>query len=94
MRRAGEKMAIGGLPLKILKKLKGLTLLTPFKSIVLASAIGRGPMLDSKYLCKSLVGVLFGSIASIRYFYKKTNSIQIYVIILILNNYVRELNIY
>jgi hypothetical protein len=42
-RLAGEKINIGGFALKILKKLKGDKFGTPFLSIVLAKAIGRGP---------------------------------------------------
>jgi hypothetical protein len=42
-RRAGEKISIGGLELKTLKKLKGDKFGIPFLSIVLAKAIGRGP---------------------------------------------------
>jgi hypothetical protein len=42
-RLAGEKIAIGGLALKILKKLNGLRLGLPFSSKVLANAIGLGP---------------------------------------------------
>ena len=61
---AGENIAIGGFALKILKKLKGLTLLIPLESIVLASAIGLGAMLDNKYWCKSFVIILFGLISS------------------------------
>jgi hypothetical protein len=41
--RAGEKISIGGLELKTLKKLKGDKLGIPFLSTVLAKAIGRGP---------------------------------------------------
>jgi len=41
-------MHIGGFALKALKKLNGLKLGFPFLSIVLAKAIGRGPMLPSK----------------------------------------------
>jgi hypothetical protein len=41
-RRAGEKIRIGGLALKTLKKLNGETLALPFTSIVLAKAIGLG----------------------------------------------------
>ena len=60
---AGEKIAIGGFALNILKKLNGLTLLIPFESIVLANAIGLGPTLERRYLCKSFVAILFGSIS-------------------------------
>jgi hypothetical protein len=42
---AGEKTKIGGLALKTLKKLKGDKLGRPSASIVLAIAIGRGPIL-------------------------------------------------
>ena len=55
---AGEKIAIGGFALKILKKLNGLTFLFPFKSIVLANAIGLGPTIDKRYWCRSFVIIL------------------------------------
>jgi hypothetical protein len=42
-RLAGENINIGGFALKILKKLNGDKFGTPFLSIVLAKAIGRGP---------------------------------------------------
>jgi hypothetical protein len=38
----GEKIAIGGLVLKKLKKLNGLRFTFPFRSIVEAKQIGRG----------------------------------------------------
>jgi hypothetical protein len=38
----GEKMTMGGLDENKLKKLKGLRLIFPFLSIVLAKQIGRG----------------------------------------------------
>jgi hypothetical protein len=47
-RRAGEKTKIGGLALKTLKKLKGDKFGLPFLSIVLAKAIGLGPIADCK----------------------------------------------
>jgi hypothetical protein len=40
---AGEKMRIGGLALKTLKKLNGLKFTSPVELIVLAKAIGLGP---------------------------------------------------
>jgi hypothetical protein len=40
----GEKIAIGGLLVKKLKKLKGLRFTFPFKSIVEAKQMGRGAM--------------------------------------------------
>jgi hypothetical protein len=46
--RAGEKTKIGGLELKILKKLNGDKLGFPFLSTVLANAIGLG----ATALCK------------------------------------------
>jgi hypothetical protein len=49
-RRAGEKIRIGGLALKTLKKLNGETLALPFTSIVLAKAIGLQPTELCKYL--------------------------------------------
>jgi hypothetical protein len=41
--REGEKIAIGGLELKTLKKEKGARFGLPFSSIVLAKQIGLGP---------------------------------------------------
>jgi hypothetical protein len=42
MRRAGENTKMGGLLLKILKKLKGLKLGSPLRFTVEANAMGRG----------------------------------------------------
>lgn len=47
-RRAGEKMAMGGLLPKILKKLYGDKLEFPFASIVEAKQIGRGAIAPNK----------------------------------------------
>jgi hypothetical protein len=47
--RAGEKIKIGGLALKTLKKLKGAKFGFPSISIVEAKAIGRGPIAPNKY---------------------------------------------
>jgi len=47
-RRAGEKIIIGGLELKTLKKLKGLRFTLPSLSIVLAKQIGLGATAESK----------------------------------------------
>ncbi|MNL31110.1 hypothetical protein D3C87_1528810 [compost metagenome] len=41
---AGEKTHKGGLVLNILKKLKGLRLMFPFASMVVAKQMGRGAM--------------------------------------------------
>ena len=46
--RAGEKINIGGLALKTLKKLNGAKFAWPFPSIVDANAIGRGPIAPNK----------------------------------------------
>jgi hypothetical protein len=46
--RAGEKIKIGGLALKTLKKLKGARFLFPSRSTVEAKAIGRGPIDPNK----------------------------------------------
>ena len=46
--REGENITIGGLIEKILKKLKGLRLMLPFLSIVLAKQIGRGATADCR----------------------------------------------
>ena len=54
-RLAGEKIRVGGLDEKILKKLYGLRLGVPYSSTVLTKAIGRGPTAPSKILCLSLV---------------------------------------
>ena len=48
-RLEGEKTTIGGLELKILKKLNGDKLALPFSSNVLAKAIGLGPIAPCKY---------------------------------------------
>jgi hypothetical protein len=53
---AGEKIRIGGLALKTLKKLYGERLGLPSLSMVLAKAIGLGPIEPSKIPC--ICGVL------------------------------------
>jgi hypothetical protein len=50
-RLAGEKTTMGGLLLKILKKLNGLRLSFPSASTVLAKAMGRGPIAALKVAC-------------------------------------------
>jgi len=50
-RRAGEKIMIGGLALKTLKKLKGDKFTLPSPSTVLAKQMGRGATAPSKYPC-------------------------------------------
>jgi hypothetical protein len=60
--RAGEKINIGGLELKTLKKLNGLKFTSPFLLIVLAKAIGLGAMAVNRILCNCDVEILFGSI--------------------------------
>ena len=62
---AGEKIKIGGFPLKTLKKLNGLKLGIFFMSIVLARAIGLGPTELRRNSCTILVSVFLGSIFSI-----------------------------
>ena len=62
VRRAGEKIKIGGLALKTLKKLKGLKFTFPLESIVLAKAIGLGATAANSILCISVVEMEAGSI--------------------------------
>jgi hypothetical protein len=50
-----EKIRIGGLELKALKKLYGARLAFPFSSMVLAKAIGLGAIAPTIYWCKSLI---------------------------------------
>src|ERR1039458_3267672 len=64
--RAGEKIAIGGLVLKILKKLNGLRLGFPFLSIVLTNATGLGAMALDKYPCKAGIESSFGLSVNMR----------------------------
>lgn len=54
--RDGEKIKIGGLELKTLKKLKGDKLGRPLSSMVLANAMGLGPIAPNKYPCNLAVG--------------------------------------
>ena len=65
-RRAGEKTKIGGLELKILKKLKGDKFGLPFLSFVLAKAIGRGAIALCKYPCNFTGESSFGSSVNIK----------------------------
>ena len=58
---AGEKMRMGGFAENTLKKLKGAKLWFPFSSILLANAIGLGPIAPSKCPCNSETGSDFGS---------------------------------
>ena len=58
---AGEKINVGGLEPKTLKKLNGLKFTSPFKLIVLANAIGLGATAVSKILCNSFVEIELGS---------------------------------
>jgi hypothetical protein len=60
--RAGEKITIGGLLLKILKKENGLRLLFPNLSMVLANAIGLGAISEVKYCCNLPSEISFGFI--------------------------------
>jgi hypothetical protein len=70
-RRAGENTKIGGLALKILKKLNGDKLGFPFLSIVLANAIGLGAMALCKYPCNLAVEISLGLMVSMAFsFYK------------------------
>jgi hypothetical protein len=64
--RAGENIAIGGLVLKILKKLNGLRLGFPFLSIVLTNATGLGAMTLDKYPCKAGIESSFGLSVNMR----------------------------
>jgi len=64
-RRLLEKIKMGGLLLKALKKLYGARLGTPSTLTVLAKAIGRGATAPSMNWCKSLVAISAGSILSI-----------------------------
>ena len=61
-RRAGEKISVAGLEPNALKKLNGDKLGTPFLSIVLANAIGRGAILPSMNAWSFAVEISFGSI--------------------------------
>ena len=60
-RRAGEKIRIGGLALKTLKKLKGLRFTLPALSTVLAKAIGLGAIEPSRIPCNSGTEIDLGS---------------------------------
>ena len=62
---AGEKIRIGGLELKILKKENGLKFGVPFSSIVLTNATGRGTIADVKKLDISFKPVSLGMIVFI-----------------------------
>jgi uncharacterized membrane protein YczE len=59
---AGEKIAMGGLALKTLKKLKGLRFLLPSLSTVLAKAMGLGPIDPRRYACSFGTGMSAGII--------------------------------
>jgi hypothetical protein len=50
-RSAGEKTSTGGLALNTLKKLNGLKFTSPLELIVLAQAMGRGPIEDCNRFC-------------------------------------------
>ena len=73
-RRDGEKISTGGFALKTLKKLKGLRLTSPFSSIVLAKAIGRGTTVLNNIPCISAVEILLGSIVFMGIYYKNCNT--------------------
>jgi hypothetical protein len=60
-----EKIKIGGLLLKALKKLYGARFGTPSVLMVLAKAMGRGATAASMNWCRSLVAISFGSIVNI-----------------------------
>ena len=60
---AGEKIKIGGLEPKQLKKLKGARFGLPSASIVHANAIGRGATEPSKYPCNFPVEMVPGIIS-------------------------------
>ena len=69
---AGEKTAIGGFEEKILKKLNGAKLGSPFLLIVLAKQIGLGAIAFCRYFCKTGTDNSFGSIDNIaNQIYKK-----------------------
>ena len=63
--RAGEKIRMGGFALNTLKKLKGLRFTLPFKSIVLAKAIGLGVIELNRIPCSSGTDIDLGSIVFI-----------------------------
>ena len=60
-RLAGEKIKIGGLALKTLKKLTGLRFTLPALSTVLANAIGLGAIEPSRIPCNSGTEIDLGS---------------------------------
>jgi hypothetical protein len=66
-RLAGEKINIGGLELKTLKKLKGDKFGLPFESTVLAKAIGLGAIALCKYPCNFAGEMSLGSILIITF---------------------------
>jgi hypothetical protein len=59
-RLAGEKIAMGGLALKTLKKLNGAKLGLPSASIVLTNAMGRGATALSSNPCSCGVSISEG----------------------------------
>ena len=59
---AGEKITIGGLELKTLKKLKGLRFILPALSIVLAKQMGLGAIALLSHCCFSIVDICEKSI--------------------------------
>jgi hypothetical protein len=71
---AGEKIRIGGLELKILKKENGLKFGVPFSSMVLTNATGRGTIADVKKLDISFKPVSFGMIVFIGIFFSITEN--------------------
>jgi hypothetical protein len=70
---AGEKMAMGGLVLNKLKKLKGLRFGFPFLSIVLTNATGRGATTCDKYPIKAGNGSSLGFSVSMKFFVSRKN---------------------
>ena len=65
--RAGEKINIGGLLLNTLKKLNGDKFGFPFRSKVLAKAIGLGATALCKYPCNFTGEISFGSMLNINF---------------------------
>jgi len=66
--RAGEKIAIGGLAEKTLKKLNGERLGVPFSSMVLTQAMGLGATLPKSNWCNFPTGISPGIKVAILFF--------------------------
>ena len=77
--RAGEKIKIGGLALKTLKKLNGDKLGLPSLSNVLAKAMGLGDTALNKYACNFAVGISLGLMVSINVYFRYRAKVNIFL---------------